>query len=82
MKSAVKIYCFSQTFFPLQFQMDVDSNCRYELYNEICIGIIKRDVGIVFCRLDIRELNGNQKVLVRIKVKWEQIDYKIPLYLE
>lgn len=82
MKSAVKIDCFSQTFFPLQFQMDVDSNCRYELYNEICIGFIKRDVGIVFCRLDIRELNGNQKVLVRIKVKWEQIDYKIPLYLE
>lgn len=82
MKSAVKIDCFSQTFFPLQFQMDVDSNCRYELYNEICIGIIKRDVGIVFCCLDIRELNGNQKVLVRIKVKWEQIDYKIPLYLE
>lgn len=46
------------------------------------LAVIKRDVGIVFCRLDIRELNGNQKVLVRIKVKWEQIDYKIPLYLE
>lgn len=39
--------------------MDVDLNCRYEFYNEICIGIIKRDVGIVFCRFDIRELNGN-----------------------
>lgn len=39
--------------------MDVDLSCRYEFYNEICIGIIKRDVGIVFCCFDIRELNGN-----------------------
>lgn len=79
MKSAVKRDCFSRAFFPCNFKWMLIQIVDMNFTLKSALAVIKRDVGIVFCCLDIKELNGNQKVLVRIKVKWEQIDYKILL---